>query len=68
MPESVELKRALVEADHPQLSVRRQCDLLGLCRSSLCYQPATETPENLNLMKLIDKQYTACSWSGYGGV
>src|SRR5262249_350733 len=27
--------RPLVEADHPQLSVRRQCALLGLCRSGL---------------------------------
>ena len=58
MPQPAELKRSLVEIDHPQLSVRRQCQLLGLCRSSLYYQPATETAENLNLMKLIDKQYT----------
>jgi putative transposase len=64
MPESVELKRSLVEADHPQLSVRRQCDLLGLCRSSLYYQPAAETPENLALMKLIDKHYTAHPYFG----
>jgi len=58
MPQPAELKRSLVEIDHPQLSVRRQCQLLGLCRSSLYYEPATETAENLNLMKLIDKQYT----------
>jgi putative transposase len=64
MPQSVELKRALVELNHPQLSVRRQCDLLGLCRSSLYYQPATESAENLELMRLIDQQYTARPFFG----
>jgi putative transposase len=49
----------LVEPDHPQLSVRRQCELLGLCRSSLYYEPARETAENLRLMQLIDQEYTA---------
>jgi putative transposase len=33
--------------------------LLGLNRSSFYYQPATETQENLKLMRLIDQQYTA---------
>jgi putative transposase len=46
------------------LSVRRQCELLGLCRSSLYYQPAAETGENLRLMRLIDEEYTAHPFSG----
>jgi len=54
----------LVEVDHPELSVRRQCELLGLSRSSLYYQPIGETPENLRLMRLIDEQYTACPFYG----
>ncbi|AGA30158.1 transposase [Singulisphaera acidiphila DSM 18658] len=54
----------MVEADHPELSVRRQCELLGLSRSSLYYQPTGETPENLRLMQLIDEQYTACPFYG----
>ena len=54
----------LVEVDHPELSVRRQCELLGLSRSSLYYQPLGETPENLRLMRLIDEQYTACPFYG----
>jgi putative transposase len=41
------------------LSVRRQCQLLGLNRSSLYYEPAGETAENLRLMRLIDQEYTA---------
>jgi putative transposase len=39
------------------LSVRRQCELLGLSRSTWHYQPATETAENLRLMRLLDEQY-----------
>ena len=35
LPSSCEHKRPLVEPDHPALSVRRQCELLGLSRSSL---------------------------------
>jgi putative transposase len=49
----------LVEVAHPQLSITRQCELLGLCRSSFYYEPASETAENLLLMHLIDRQYTA---------
>jgi putative transposase len=49
----------VVEVSHPQLSIARQCELLGLCRSSFYYEPATETEDNLRLMRLIDQQYTA---------
>jgi putative transposase len=54
----------LIEPDHAQLSVRRQCELLGLNRASLYYQPASETPENLRLMRLIDEEYTAHPFYG----
>jgi putative transposase len=46
------------------LSVRRQCELLGLNRSSLYYEPAAETADNLRLMRLIDEQYTARPFYG----
>jgi putative transposase len=59
LPASVEAQRALIEVDHPQLSICRQCELLGLARSSFYYEPATESAENLTLMRLIDQQYTA---------
>src|SRR5262249_14686180 len=59
-----ELKRPLIEVGHPELSVRRQCELIGLNRSSLYYEPASETPENLRMMRLIDEQYTACPFYG----
>lgn len=59
LPPSVEQKRALIDWGHEQLSARRQCELLGLARSSLYYSPASETEQNLRLMRLIDEQYTA---------
>jgi putative transposase len=37
--------------------VRRQCELIGLCRSSWYYEPARESPANLELMREIDKLY-----------
>ena len=44
--------------------MRRQGELLGLSRSSLYYEPATETAENLRLMQLIDQEYTAHPFLG----
>jgi putative transposase len=54
----------LIDAGHPRLSIRRQCQLLGLNRSSLYYEPASETEENLRLMRLIDREYTAHPFLG----
>jgi putative transposase len=47
----------LIDVDHPQLSVRRQCELLGLERSTFYYQPCTESAENLKWMQAIDRLY-----------
>ncbi len=57
MPSASDVKRSCVEAEHPELSIRRQCELLELERSTYYYQPATETPENLALMRRIDETY-----------
>ena len=46
------------------MSVSRQCELLGLSRSSYYYEPATETAENLSLMARIDREYTAHPFLG----
>ena len=61
---SAEQQRALIEIGHTDLSVRRQCQLLGLSRSTLYYEPAPETTEDLALMRLIDEQYTAHPFYG----
>jgi putative transposase len=47
----------LIDPRHKALSIRRQCDLLDLPRSTFYYLPATESKENLRLMRLLDKQY-----------
>jgi len=48
----------MIEPEHPRLSVRRQCELLGLPRSSYYRKPGGESEENLELMRLIDEEYT----------
>jgi putative transposase len=51
-------QRRLIEPEHPALSVARQCALLGMARSSWYYTPQGDSPENLELMRRIDEQYT----------
>ena len=59
-----EAKRTMIERSHPRISIRRQCVLLRLNRSSLDYPPTQETEENLWLMRLIDQQYTRTPFYG----
>jgi len=50
----------MIEPDHRQLSIMRQCALLGLPRANY-YRNVTgaeESAENLNFMRLIDEEYT----------
>jgi len=54
----------MIEHHHHLLSIRRQCELLGLGRSSYYRQPAAESDENLELMKLVDQEYTAHPFYG----
>ena len=54
----------MIESSNSQLSIRRQCELLGLNRSSFYYEPAKETIENLRLMRRIDEQYLKTPFFG----
>ncbi len=47
----------MIDPRHRDLSVARQCRLLGLPRASYYYQPQPETAENLRLMRAIDETY-----------
>ncbi len=47
----------LIEPDHPHLSMRSQCKLLGVARSSLDYVPVAEAPENTRLKRILDETY-----------
>lgn len=58
------MKRSLVEPEHPQLSIARQCRVLGLARASRYYAPGGEGETNLRLMGLIDEQYTRTPFYG----
>jgi len=52
------MKRAeLVEKNHPELSVRSQCEMLGVSRSALNYQPVEENEEDERIMRLMDEIY-----------
>lgn len=57
---SVAEKRACIEPGHRELSVARQCELIGLPRSSYYRgdRLGSESEENLQLMRLIDEEYT----------
>ncbi|MGZ8227530.1 MAG: hypothetical protein ACXWT3_12980 [Methylococcaceae bacterium] len=47
-----------IDSQDPLFSTRQQCHLLGINPSSLYYQPAGESEENLALMRRLDEQYT----------
>ncbi len=47
-----------------RLSIKRQCELLEVCRSSFYYVPQQESSDNHGLMKLIDKQYMETPFYG----
>lgn len=54
----------LIEPSHPDLSVSRQCELLGLPRSSFYYPPVPPDPYDDLLMRLLDEQYTRTPFYG----
>lgn len=54
----------MVVAEHPQLSIARQCELLGVARSSYYYQPQAPPEEELTLLRLLDEQYMKTPFYG----
>ena len=61
---TLEQKRNAIEPAHKKIAVYRQCELLGLNRSSLYYMPCCDTQYNEQLMKLIDEQYIETPFYG----
>jgi putative transposase len=47
----------MLDSKHLRLSLKRQCDLLGINRSSVYYKPRPQRLGDLKMMKLIDAQY-----------
>lgn len=48
-------RRAMIWRERPELSVRKQCELLRVSRSGLYYEPEPTSPEELALMRRIDE-------------
>jgi len=55
----------LVEPENENIPIIRQCELLGLNRSSFYYQKEAEKEEDAVLMRLLDEQYTRTPFYGY---
>ena len=54
----------MLDKDDKDLSMRKQCDLLSICRSGLYYQKRPENPYNIELMNLIDEEFTRHPYMG----
>jgi len=54
----------MIDHSFDKLSIRRQCELLGVNRSSLYYQPKPVSPETLDIMDRIDSRYTETPFYG----
>ena len=57
-------RRAVIDRDHPRLSLVRQCALLGISRSSLYYRTTEASAQDLELMVLMDRQYLKTPFYG----
>jgi|TARA_B100001964_G_scaffold145121_1_gene159829 putative transposase len=54
----------MIDRDHSELSVVRQCELLDISRSSVYYNPVEASEYELGLMGLIDRQYLQTPFYG----
>jgi putative transposase len=64
LPSDAGLKRACIDPADEQLSLRRQCELLGLNRSNIYYQAQATSEEDLLVMRLLDEQYMRTPFYG----
>jgi putative transposase len=57
-------RRALVDRDHRQPSIRRQCALLGVARSGIYRPPTPANDGDLAVMRRLDELFTAWPFLG----
>ena len=55
---SAPIRRSKLDREHPELSVRRQCAMLGVARSGVYRKPAPANDNDLALMRRIDALHT----------
>lgn len=51
------MRAELLEPEHPKLSMRTQCSLMSVTRSTLYYQPVEEGGEDLRIKRIMDEIY-----------
>ena len=64
IPRNASPSRALLDRDHGELSIRRQCALLGVTRSGVYRQRRAANDNDLAVMRRLDELYT--SWPFLG--
>ena len=64
MIDSIEARRLMIGPNNRDISIVKQCDLLGISRSGYYYSPRPESPENLNIMRMMDEQYLKTPFYG----
>ena len=57
-------RRGLLQRDHESLSIRRQCQLLSVARSSIYRPPRPANDNDVELMRRIDQLFTAWPFLG----
>ena len=55
---------ALLDPEHGQLSIRRQCALLGVARSAVYRPPREANEDDLGVMRRLDELFTAWPFLG----
>ncbi|MCF6216198.1 MAG: IS3 family transposase [Emcibacter sp.] len=61
---SRERRKAMIEPSKSKLSIKRQCELVSISRSSFYHTASGESPLNLLLMRLIDEQFMETPYYG----
>jgi putative transposase len=54
----------MVVPNHPKLCIQRQCELLGINRSSYYYEPKEVSTEEFTLLRRLDEQYIKTPFYG----
>jgi putative transposase len=57
-------RRSRPDRHHPDLSIRQQCTLLGVARSSVYRPPRPANDNDLTLMRRIDELFTTWPFLG----
>lgn len=58
------IKKGLIDMDNPQLSIKQQCELLGLNRSSYYARPNGITPDDQKILNRMDEIFTEHPYYG----